>query len=380
MAPMMDYTNRHFRFLFRLLSREATLYTEMITANAVVEGSGRLRAAHDDRLRQFFEFDDCAGKTVLQLGGASPMQLASAAKLAADFGYAAVNLNCGCPSERVAGAGCFGASLMREPELIADCCRALAQSGLPVTVKCRVGAVATMQQLDEPVDYDHLYRLVDLAGTTAGVRRFQVHARVAVLSGLSPDANRKVPPLRPDIVSRLVADFPSLEFIYNGEVNSFDVVRRKLEDYHGVMVGRDAYKRPWYWASLDRDVYGLDSLPAISRRKVLNAYAEYAAHVEVNAHRLGYSPRRVLLKPVLNLFHGDPGSNAFKRKIDALAKGTPTLDIRSLLDEASRSVPDDVLDAPPTTHIGHGNEESPFTFPSALRGAVLSEKQSACAQ
>ncbi|KAJ8599543.1 hypothetical protein CTAYLR_007127 [Chrysophaeum taylorii] len=351
-APMMDYTDRHFRYMFRLLSREATLYTEMIAANALVDPRGSRRPELcASRLEGFYGYDDPYGRTVLQLGGACPTQLGAAAELAAPFGYAAINLNCGCPSDRVAGSGCFGAALMNDAPRVAACCEAIASAGVPATVKCRVGAVDAVRDLDG-YPYE---RLRDFVGEVArvGVRRFQVHARLAVLSGLSPDKNRKVPPLRPDLVARLVADFPDLEFVFNGQVDSFDVARHRLDLYDGVMVGRDACKRPWYWTSLDADLFGRPT-PVDCRRELLRAYADYGTRVERRdeggGRRKKKTPRRALLKPLLNLFHGDPGAAAFKRRVDALAKEGPSLEFGDLLARAADVLPDHVLDAPPVRH------------------------------
>lgn len=346
-APMMEYTDRHFRYLFRQLSRETTLYTEMVSANAVADESGQRRAGlTDSRLAELYGYDDPEHKTVLQLGGSCPAQLSGAAQLAKPFAYSAINLNCGCPSERVAGSGCFGAALMKNASLVAACCRALEDGGTPVTVKCRVGAVPTVRDVD--VGYDALRDFVGTIATESSVRRFQVHARVAVLSGLSPDANRKVPPLRPDLVRRLVDDFPGLDFVFNGQVATVEAARDALDEFHGAMVGRDVYRRPWYWSSVDADLFGRD-LPAASRRDVLDRYAAYATACE--SHPTVRSPRRSLVKPLLNLFFGDRGATAFKRALDDLLRNQRTLPFDAMLRHASTVVPDDVLDAPPTRQL-----------------------------
>ena len=213
-APMMDYTDRHFRYLLRLLSREAVLYTEMVTAATLVDGAGAPR--HGDGAR-WLGYDDDAGRTVLQLGGADPAQLGAAARLAAPRGYAGVNLNCGCPSDRVAGQGCFGAALMRDAALVADCVDALAEHA-PVSVKCRVGVCDTVSDMvdDDEALYAGLANFVSTVAARGTCAHFVVHARVAVLSGLSPDKNRKVPPLKPRLVSRLADEFPELTVVSNG--------------------------------------------------------------------------------------------------------------------------------------------------------------------
>ena len=345
-APMMDYTDRHFRYLLRLLSREAVLYTEMVTAATLVDGAGAPR--HGDGAR-WLGYDDDAGRTVLQLGGADPAQLGAAARLAAPRGSAGVNLNCGCPSDRVAGQGCFGAALMRDAALVADCVDALAEHA-PVSVKCRVGVCDTVSDMvdDDEALYAGLANFVSTVAARGACAHFIVHARVAVLSGLSPDKNRKVPPLKPRLVSRLADEFPELTVVSNGEISSYESARdRSAGNVAGVMAGRDVCKRPWYYANVDSALFGADADPAASRRDVLlGAYAAYAAAFEQDHARADWSPRRALLKPALGLFHGSPGAGRFKREVDALAKGGDA-GVREILERAAALVPDDVLDAPP---------------------------------
>ena len=341
-APMMEYTDRHFRHMFRLLSRRAVLYTEMVAANTLVDDGGRPR--HRDPGR-WLAFDDAERRTMLQLGGAAPGPLAAAAALGAPYGYAGVNLNCGCPSDRVAGSGCFGAAMMRDARKVADCCAALG-AVLPVSVKCRVGVAERVADMvdDDEVLYADLARFVD-AVAAAGVRRFAVHARVAVLAGLSPDANRKVPPLKPHLVARLAGDFPELEVVTNGEVASYGDVAERSAGLEGAMVGRDACRRPWYYANVDTAVYGDPADPAASRRGLLAAYADYAAAFEGSTDDKR-DRRRALVKPCLALFHGDAGTGAFKREVDAALRD-PSATARDVLDRAAARVPDAVLDAPP---------------------------------
>lgn len=349
-APMMDYTDRHFRYLLRLLSREAVLYTEMVTAATLVDGTGAPR--HGDGAR-WLGYDDDAGRTVLQLGGADPAQLGAAARLAAPRGYAGVNLNCGCPSDRVAGQGCFGAALMRDAALVADCVDALAEHA-PVSVKCRVGVCDTVSDMvdDDEALYAGLANFVSTVAARGTCAHFVVHARVAVLSGLSPDKNRKVPPLKPRLVARLADEFPELTVVSNGEVASYESARDRSEgNVAGVMAGRDVCKRPWYYANVDSALFGADADPAASRRDVLlGAYAAYAAAFEADHARADWSPRRALLKPALGLFHGSPGAGRFKREVDALAKGGDA-GVREILERAAALVPDDVLDAPPVLDV-----------------------------
>ena len=353
-APMMDYTDRHFRYLMRLLSHHAVLYTEMVTAATLVDGSGAPR--HGDGAR-WLAFDDPHRRTVLQLGGADARQLGAAAALAAPYGYAGVNLNCGCPSDRVAGQGCFGAALMRDAGRVADCVDALgAASDAPVSVKCRVGVCDTVADMsdDDELLYEGLATFVDTVASRGVCDHFVVHARVAVLSGLSPDKNRKVPTLKPHLVERLAADFPNLQVVSNGEVDSYDAaILRSSGEVAGVMSGRDVCKRPWYYANVDSALFGAEADPARSRRDVLlGAYADYCDREELETTRPDYSPRRALVKPVLGLFHASPGAGLFKREIDALLKD-PTLSVRAVLERAVAEVPDAVLDARPDNHVNN---------------------------
>ena len=302
-APMMDYTDRFMRFLLRRLTSRGTLYTEMVTANTLVH-------CEESELERFLGHDQTDGPTVFQLGGSDPAQLERAAAKVAAWEYDAINLNCGCPSDRVAGKGAFGASLMRHPDLVADCCAAIASGGgVPVSVKCRIGITddrAQAAEVDEEPVYAELAHFVQRVSERGGVEHFVVHARRAVLGGLSPDANRKVPPLRPQLVHRLAADFPALRFSVNGGLNCMDDLDEHLlpsSRLSGVMVGRAVMSRPWHWSAVDTALYGADADPASSRRQLLH---EYAAFAEQQEARLPQRLRRVLLSPCLNLFAGGP--------------------------------------------------------------------------
>ena len=346
-APMMDYTDRHFRHLFRLLSKESVLYTEMVTANTLVDDQGAPRHGKGER---WLAHDDAQDKTILQLGGSSPKVLGAATELAtAHHSYAGVNLNCGCPSERVAGAGCFGAALMRDPDKVASCVRAMNRYA-PVSVKCRIGVADSVLDLSDDQDelYTSLAKFVDTV-SREGVSRFIVHARVAVLSGLSPDANRKVPPIMPGIVQRLAREFDTLEIVTNGEVGSVDDVLERGSGLEGAMVGRDACRRPWHYSVVDEEVFGATN-PMPSRRALLEEYAGYCDRAEVELAHDGYSPRRAVLKPALSLFHGDAGAGAFKRAIDALHKDA-SLSAGGVLRAAAEHVPEAVLDAVPGERV-----------------------------
>src|SRR5258708_5900773 len=226
-APMMDWTDRHCRVLHRLLSARARLYTEMVTADAILHGDrGRL-----------IGFSPQEHPVALQLGGSEPLKLAQAARVAEGFGYDEINLNIGCPSDRVQ-SGCFGAALMREPEPVGDCAAAMrAAVAVPVTVKCRIG-------VDDQEPGEALFALVDRCAR-AGVNTFAVHARKAWLKGLSPKENREVPPLDYGIVYRLKAEHPQLTVVLNGGVAGFEPALARLQHLDGVMMGRAAYQEPW---------------------------------------------------------------------------------------------------------------------------------------
>ncbi len=237
-APMMDYTDRHARYLLRLISRRTLLYTEMVTAAAVVHGdTARLLA-----------FDAAEHPVALQLGGADPAEMAQAARIGAEFGYDEINLNIGCPSDRVQ-SGRFGACLMAEPDTVADCVRAMrAQTDVPVTVKTRIG-------IDHRDSYEELCAFVDKVAE-AGCETFIVHARKAWLQGLSPKQNREIPPLDYPRVHRLKRDYPELEIIINGGIRSLDETERELAEVDGVMIGRAVFDDLWMLAEADRRLFG----------------------------------------------------------------------------------------------------------------------------
>jgi tRNA-dihydrouridine synthase A len=288
-APMMDWTDRHCRFFLRLLSRRARLYTEMITSAALVDGD----------VPHHLDFDPAEHPLALQLGGSDPAVLAHGAKLGERWGYDEINLNCGCPSERVQ-KGSYGACLMAEPELVADCVKAMRDAvAVPVTVKHRIG-------LDNGEDYGFVR---DFVGTVAGAGCdvFIVHARNAVLKGLSPKENREVPPLRHDVVHRLKQDFPSLTIVGNGGLASWNEIERELHSVDGVMLGRAAYHDPWLLAQADSRVFG-DHAPMRSRADVIGDLVPYAARQLSRGVLL-----RAIARHVLGLYHGCPGGRRFRR-------------------------------------------------------------------
>jgi tRNA-dihydrouridine synthase A len=288
-APMMDWTDRHCRYFHRLLSRRARLYTEMITAPALVHGD----------VDRHLAFDPAEHPVALQLGGSDPRELAHAARLGARYGYDEINLNCGCPSERVQ-TGSFGACLMAEPALVADCVHAMRDAvTLPVTVKHRIG-------LDANEDYGFVR---DFVGTVAdaGCEVFIVHARNAVLKGLSPKENREIPPLRYAWVRALKRDFPRLTFVLNGGLTTLDAIEAELSHVDGVMVGRIAYHEPWLLAQVDARLFG-DKSPMESRADVIAALSRYAERELARGTSL-----RAIVRHVLGLYHGVPGGRRFRQ-------------------------------------------------------------------
>jgi len=286
---MMDWTDRHCRYFFRLLSRRARLYTEMITAPAL---------AHGDVPRHL-DFDPAEHPVALQLGGSDPAALAHAARLGERWGYDEINLNCGCPSERVQ-TGSFGACLMAEPALVADCVRAMRDAvSVPVTVKHRIG-------LDASEDYGFVRDFVG-AVSQAGCDVFIVHARNAVLKGLSPKENREVPPLRYAFVHRLKRDFPQLAFVLNGGIADFATIERELALVDGVMLGRAAYHDPWLLADVDARLFG-DTTVARSRADVIEALIPYAKRALAQGATL-----RAIARHVLGLYHGVRGGRRFRQ-------------------------------------------------------------------
>jgi tRNA-dihydrouridine synthase A len=306
-APMMDWTDRHCRFLHRQLTRRALLYTEMITADAIIRG---------DRAR-LLDFDHRESPVALQLGGAEPLKLAEAAKIGADFGYAEVNLNVGCPSDRVQ-SGRFGACLMREPELVADCVAAMrAAVSVPVTVKCRIG-------VDDQDPETALRETIGLCAR-AGVKTFAVHARKAWLEGLSPKENRDVPPLDYDLVYRVKREHPKLAIVINGGIATLDEAEKHLTRVDGVMLGRAAYHSPALLAEVDARFFGGES---VSLEAAVNAYVDYVAD------RLEHRERLIALtKPMLGLFNGQQGARLFRRHLseNATRKGAGISVLRDAL-------------------------------------------------
>jgi tRNA-dihydrouridine synthase A len=288
---MMEWTDRHCRYFLRLISARAFLYTEMVTAEAVLYG---------DKER-VLGFDGAEHPVGLQLGGSDPKKLAEAARIGEGFGYDEINLNIGCPSDRVQ-SGRFGACLMAEPALVADCVKAMADAvSIPVTVKCRIG-------IDDQDAEESLDAFIDTVADS-GCETFIVHARKAWLDGLSPKENRDVPPLDHDRVHRLKARRNDLTIVINGGISSLTEAEPHLEYLDGVMLGRAAYADPYLMAEVDRRLYGAEGSPP-SRADVLDAFLPYVERELARGVRLNAMTRHIL-----GLFHGQPRARAFRRHI-----------------------------------------------------------------
>jgi len=290
-APMMDWTDRHCRRFHRLLTREALLYTEMVTTGAILHGDAA----------RFLAFDPEERPLALQLGGSDPKDLAAATRIAAAYGYDAINLNCGCPSDRVQN-GAFGACLMREPALVADCLAAMRdRSPLPVTVKCRLG-------VDDQEERDSLFAFVETLAR-AGTGTFVVHARKAWLKGLSPKENRDIPPLNYPLVKELKAAFPELTVVLNGGLADLDRAEAALAWADGVMLGRAAYQEPWLLSQVDSRLFG--QAPPVSERAEL---VERLTDLGAETLARGW-PLKALARHSLGLMNGLPGARHWRRTL-----------------------------------------------------------------
>lgn len=290
-APMLDHTDRHCRYFHRQLSRHARLYTEMVTTGALLHGPRE----------RLLRFDEAEHPVALQLGGSEPEELAQAARFGERAGYDEIDLNCGCPSERVQ-RGSFGACLMAEPTLVADCVRAMRDAvSIPVTVKHRIG-------LDRVEDYGFVRDFVGIV-SQAGCEVFIVHARNAWLKGLSPRENRTVPPLRYETVARLKRDFPRLTIVLNGGLRDHATALAQLSQVDGVMIGREACDNPWMLAEVDVRYFGQPS-PCATRETVVDAMRPYLAR-EVAAG----VPARAVVRSMIGLFNGLPGARNWRRAL-----------------------------------------------------------------
>jgi tRNA-dihydrouridine synthase A len=316
---MMDVTDRHCRYFLRLLAPGVRLYTEMITAQAILRG---------DRAR-LLAFDPAEHPVALQLGGSDPRDLAAAARAGADAGYDEVNLNVGCPSDRVRD-GRFGACLMAEPGLVADCVAAMAAAvRVPVTVKTRIG-------IDDRDDFAFLATFVARVAA-AGCRTFVVHARKAVLAGLSPRENRTVPPLRHDVVHRLKAEFPELCVVVNGGITTLEGIAAQLARVDGVMLGRKVAEDPYFLTAVQERFLGAPAGGAPDRESVVRRMQDYAEREGLRGVRLHHITRHML-----GLYHGHPGARRWRRFMSERAgrpEATPALLTGSLEGLVARAAP-----------------------------------------
>ncbi|XP_047324250.1 tRNA-dihydrouridine(20/20a) synthase-like [Impatiens glandulifera] len=328
-APMMDWTDSHYRTLARLISKHAWLYTEMIAAETIVYQKGDL-----DR---FLAYAPDQHPIVLQIGGSNLTNLAKATELANQYGYDEINFNCGCPSPRVAGRGCFGARLMLDPKFVAEAVSVIAsKSDAPVSVKCRIG-------VDDRDSYNELCDFIHTVSSQSPARHFIIHSRKALLNGITPAENRKIPPLKYEFFYALLRDFPDLRFTINGGINGVDEVNdARQEGAHGVMVGRAAFYNVWQvLGHVDTAIYGA-SPSNITRREVIEKYLVYSDSAFQKYDKK--ESVRELVKPLNGIFHSEPGNSSWKRKADAALLHCKTL--RSVLDEALVAIPDYVLDSP----------------------------------
>ncbi|WP_332699678.1 tRNA dihydrouridine(20/20a) synthase DusA [Devosia sp.] len=313
-APMMDWTDRHCRFLHRLLTREALLFTEMVTGAAIVHGDAQ----------RHLRFDPVEQPVALQLGGSDPAELAKATRLAHEAGYAEINLNVGCPSDRVQ-SGRFGACLMAEPDLVAECVRAMRDAtDRPVTVKCRIG-------IDDQDTEESLDRFADVM-VAAGVDALYVHARKAWLKGLSPKENRTIPPLDYDRVHRLRARLTPLPVMLNGGLESLEVAEAQMAHVDGVMLGRAAYHTPMLLAEVDRRFFGATEEP-VTLEAIMHAMADYADREAGQGTRLNNIARHML-----GLANGLPGARQFRQilSVDACRPGADSSVMLRALDAVNR--------------------------------------------
>tara|TARA_B100000809_G_scaffold230394_1_gene244707 strand:- start:965 stop:1963 length:999 start_codon:yes stop_codon:yes gene_type:complete len=287
-APMMDCTDRHERYFLRLISKNVLLYTEMIVSEAIDRGDKK----------KLLSFNINEKPLALQVGGSSPKLLANAARFGEEFGYDEINLNLGCPSKKVQ-KNKFGACLMKEPNLVADCLSKMQSSTkLPVTVKTRIG-------YDDQEDYENLYNFIDKLKNT-GVKTFIVHARKAILGKFTPKQNLNIPPLKYDVVYNLKNDFKNEEIIINGGITSTDQIKNHLSKVDGVMIGRSVYHSPYFLAEIEKEIFKNNNTP--SRQEVIENLIPYVKKETKKGTRLNQ-----IMRHTLGLFHGQTGSNFWKR-------------------------------------------------------------------
>jgi tRNA-dihydrouridine synthase A len=321
----------------RLISRKSTLYTEMVTANALL---------HSDNFHNLLEADfEIENPVVLQIGGSNPQDVGEAAHIGYKYGYREFNLNCGCPSEKVSGAGCFGAILMSKPNLVAQCTSSIAQkTGIQASVKCRIG-------IDDSDSYEYLSNFIDIVSREGEVSHFIIHARKAILGAkFTPEQNRKIPPLKYDYVYKLVKDFPHLRFTINGGIESMEMASEQFsQGVHGVMVGRGVINNPYQWRDVDRLFYANDTSAntPLSRRAILTQYADYATRVEEGISSTSTRSklvRRLLVRPLFPLFYSEPNGKTFRRVLDENLLSSNNFPVGDIILRAADCITEDVLD------------------------------------
>jgi tRNA-dihydrouridine synthase A len=291
-APMLDWTDRHARFFHRLLSRHSVLYTEMVTCGAII---------HGDMDRHLY-FDSAEHPVVLQLGGSDPKSMAQCAAIAERYGYDEININVGCPSDRVQ-SGSFGACLMATPTLVAECISAMRSAcSLPVTIKCRVG-------IDDQDSDDFLQEFIETTASS-GSNTYILHARIAVLQGLSPKENREIPPLQYDRVYRMKAKYPDLNIIINGGIKLIEECSYHLTQVDGVMMGREAYQNPYLLAQVDQKLFNAQGVRIPTRAEIVERYLPYIATELAKG-----TPLHHMTRHILGLYKGEHGGRLFRRHL-----------------------------------------------------------------
>ncbi len=312
-APMMDWTDRHARYFLRLIAPHVHLYTEMITTGAILHGD------RDRHLR----FSEAEQPVALQLGGSDPAAMAECAKIGADYGYDEININCGCPSDRVQN-GHFGACLMAEPATVARCVEAMTKTvSVPVTVKCRIG-------IDDCDEISFLNKFVKEV-SEAGCQKFIIHARKAWLSGLSPKENREIPPLRYDVAAWVKNEYQHLDIVVNGGITTIEKTKEELNIFDGVMVGREAYQNPYFLADIERQIFSNPSI--LPREMVARAMIPYIAGQE----RLYGTPAKSVTRHMMGLFNGLRGARAWRRTLTethCIETALATLPVQNFLETA----------------------------------------------
>ncbi|KAJ7949184.1 tRNA-dihydrouridine synthase [Quillaja saponaria] len=327
-APMMDWTDNHYRTLARLISKHAWLYTEMLAAETIVY--------QKDNLDRFLEYSPEQHPIVLQIGGNNLENLAKATELANPYFYDEMNFNCGCPSPKVAGHGCFGVRLMLDPKFVGEAMSVIAaNTNVPVSVKCRIG-------VDDHDSYNELCDFIYKVSSLSPTKHFIIHSRKALLNGISPADNRTIPPLKYEYFYGLLRDFPDLRFTINGGITDINEVNAaRSAGAHGVMVGRAAYHNPWHTlGNVDTAIYGAPSC-GLTRRQIIEKYQVYGDSV---LGKYGSKPHmRDIVKPLLHFFYSEPGNGLWKRKADAAFQHCTTL--KSFFEETLVAIPDSVMDS-----------------------------------